>query len=788
MVMFFWVCLSFCYVGPGIGHTNSVGWFAPPPYGSSEVIRFANGLHLDISTEHGFCPDSCLSPGTYWLVNLTEPVRQEWLVILRRTGLEPVSYFAYQNLVLRAVRTVPARFVSQLPFVRWLGPFRAEYKLAPEIVEFFDDSSVQSNPIKVVVCLWPGETPRQVMETVLAAAGDVCEQTSGTLWCRLPWSSLRNVANRDEVSWVQMQDSVCSFNAEAQWVLQSGWRAQIPDTILGRPAWVRNIRGQGMIAGLLDAGINTGHDMFRDPTVTLNGPGVFPQHRKIVAYKLYRNAGFGDFSTYHGSAVAATLAGDDSLCGNFSKCDGMAPKARIFLLDVGSAWGTYVFGEDLTEVLDSIRLAEGLSEPVRQMSGSVGSEARLGYYRLQEATLDAVAWKDKDFLMIWAAGNGGMGMYRLGHPSCAKNALTLGSCGNGTNSNLVSAFSSRGPTRDWRIKPDLVAPGQAITTAYGPSPSAYSARDGTSFSAPAANGALLLLRQYLKEGWYPSGRPDSSNSIPSPSSSLMRALAIVSADSNVGAETIPNYSVGWGRLNLRNILYFPGDSISLTFVDEETGLATGEYREYSIQVTEQSPLRVVLVWTDTAGAPEAMPAIVNDLNLELLSPDQNSYMGNRFAGGESRPNPQSPDSHNTVEVCVLKRPLVGTWTIRVKARNVFTAKQTYALAVRGSIAGLGGVAEDDNAAEFVGKSMVPTSIVCTPSRPLKLPISEAGRLVVYSSVGQMVTEIRCLSAGSVVWDGGAAPPGIYFLRFEPASTSLSAQSLASAPVRVLLVR
>jgi subtilisin family serine protease len=734
---------------------GSYGSASPQPYPDAAIIRFANGMNIDTRIVPLPGPNSRLEAGTSWLVHLAGPVRQEWLAELRRLGANPVCYLAYQTLVCRPWRDLPATDISRLEFVDWLGPFPSSAKLAPELVtaSLSPDSSLFSPHSSLfILSVWPGEDPNSVAAAIVAAGGDVTDIINRSVEFRLDASRVTELARLDAVAWIQDCSPPRRFNSDVQWVMQIGWRPERPDELSGHRIWAHGIKGQNMVVGLFDTGIATEHDMFIDPAVPVTGPGLYPQHRKFVAYKLYPGAAFGDAGNYHGTLVAGTLCGNDSVAGNTSKLDGVAPDCRLYFVDEGNALGIDVFDTDFTALLDSVRLSNGVSQPVRQVSGSFGTEESLSYYRLEESSVDEVCWKDKQFLVIWAAANRRGPDYNIGHPAAAKNVLTVGACGNGTISDSVWFQSSRGPCRDERIKPNVLAPGVEVATADGREPHSYVSASGTSISAPAASGALMLLRQYFAEGWYPTGTPDSTHSIPQLSSALMRALAIAATDSNVGDEYVPNIAAGWGRLDLSTVMHFSDDSSGLAFLDDTTGLAAGADTTFQFELSGRAPIHVVLAWTDTAAMPGAAVAIVNDLDLDLISPDGNHYHGNQFYNGWSRVNAQTWDSRNVEEVCLVPHPLTGRWTARVVGRSIFTAHQPFAVAVRGGIAGMvPGVAEDDH-----------HRIGTTPKGSLGLPLRPGWHAAIFAIDGRQVFSGMVAAAGLL-----PAPnlrPGVYLYR------------------------
>ena len=132
---------------------------------------------------------------------------------------------------------------------------------------------------------------------------------------------------------------------------------------------------------------------------------------------------------------------------------------------------------------------------------------------------------------------------------------------------------------------------------------------------------------------------------------------------------------GWGRVNLQESIAPKKGKI--IYIDHNKGLKTGESSSIEIEVEEiDIPLKVTMVYTDYPG-----PALINNLNLAVTSPDGTRFNGNVFA----KPYDSRHDTKNNVEVVSIEKPDKGKYVIEIIGSNISIGTQDFALVYSGQI-------------------------------------------------------------------------------------------------------
>ena len=255
--------------------------------------------------------------------------------------------------------------------------------------------------------------------------------------------------------------------------------------------WNEGLTGEGIVIAVLDTGIYNHPDF----SGRIKGFKDFVKNKATT----YDDNG-------HGTHVAGCAAASGKASGNRYK--GPAPKAGLVGVKVLNKVGS----GSLSTVIQGIQwcIYNKGTYDIRVINLSLGSDAYQSYKDDPVCMAVEKAW-DAGIVVCVAAGNSGPEAKTINSPAHHPGILTVGAVHDQNTKSLgddnVAQFSSRGPTIDGLVKPDVIAPGVNIVATRSPQSFIdkqnkntrvdqwHTVLSGTSMATPVCAGVVAQLLQ-----------------------------------------------------------------------------------------------------------------------------------------------------------------------------------------------------------------------------------------------------------------------------------------------------
>lgn len=259
---------------------------------------------------------------------------------------------------------------------------------------------------------------------------------------------------------------------------------RVADIIDLKWAHNRQITGKNIGVAVLDTGI-------------WNHPDFINEGNRIIAFKdiLYDRKNVYD-DNGHGTHVCGILGGNGTA--SKGRYIGVAPECNIVSVKVLDRKGN----GNVQDVIKGLKwvLEHRKKYNIRILNISVGTPARKGLAEDSQLVQAVNEVWDAGIIVVVAAGNNGPVPQTIGAPGNSRKVITVGASDDALpveiDGNRIKDYSSRGPTKECIVKPDIVAPGSNIVSCSGMKMGTngmYSMKSGTSMATPTVSGAIALL-------------------------------------------------------------------------------------------------------------------------------------------------------------------------------------------------------------------------------------------------------------------------------------------------------
>jgi hypothetical protein len=599
------------------------GTILPPADFSNDLVKNFNKNNISLANK------------AQYVIQFKEALTPAQLKLLHQNGITVVNYLSGNAYTVVVASQFNAALLQQIN-TRTIFTLTPQQKMQPELVAGKLPSWAIKNPGTIDLLLtYPSSFVLNEIKEYLAQKNMTVISTQfstyNTIHIRIATHRMEELASQPFVLYLQ------AIGAEEKSLNYNSRVNSRAGALNGMGGIGRNLLGNNITIGVGDEG-----DI---------------QHVDFEGRKIIRNNGQEVFHSNHVSAIAAG-AGIKS-----ENLIGHAPKATIV---------NQIFSGILNNAASYVTDHQMV---ISNNSWGVIAECSYnGNYDFYSAMMDQQAFALPNLITVFAAGNSAgnsvptvcspyLPKFKtvLGAHQSSKNVLTVG---NTSSNDVIWPSSSRGPTIDGRLKPEVVAQGAAVvssTTGNG-----YITAWGTSQAAPAASGVLALLYERYKQ-------LNGSN----PPNALMKAILANTADDkgNPG----PDFVYGFGRINgLRAVEAIENNRYL------SSNITNGGNNQHALTVpANTAAVKVMLYWNDPAAALMASKALVNNLDLTVSTTSPAATYLPLVLNGVHPDSVNNNaiarvDTLNNIEQVTILNPTAGSYTINVSGTAVpVNAPQTY---------------------------------------------------------------------------------------------------------------
>jgi len=545
---------------------------------------------------------------------------------LSSQGITLISYLSNNAYYV----SIDSKFYKQSSFsknLRTIVAIDSNFKIDPTIAsEKIPDYAIIGNEIKVVITYFKG-----VDKTTIS--GDLSQlglkefknlDSFYQVYAQVPQEMIAEIA---KFNWVQNIELIAAPVESENLPGVTSHKVNVLGSTISNLGY--GLTGQGVKIGIWDGNLEKHID-----------------HTGRVINREYESP------SSHGEHVSGTVGGAGILD---TKAKGMAPKAQMYGWNFNTqSNGLPVYAErDLAAANDGVEIT----------SNSYGFRNPSGYntrrYDTSDRGDDDVTIKYPYLLNVYSNGNDQAafpGGFNTSTKS-SKNALHVAA--NDPN-DLISNYSSFGPTLDGRLVPQIAAVGSDVYSLdYSNS---YQVMSGTSMATPGVSGTLALLYERYKNIYASK-----------PLASLMKALVSNTAK-DVG-NSGPDYKYGFGNLNALRAVKVLDNKMFYT-----ASVANGAFYEKEIVVPAGlTSLKVMLAYSDIGATPGATNIQVNDLDIKIVKDGITTFP---WILDPTLPNLNAirgVDNLNNIEQVTLENPTAGTYKIIVTGTNVPLSTQEFSV-------------------------------------------------------------------------------------------------------------